>query len=70
MSIKEGDKFTHISNDSKFSHNIMTVIEVGKDNSKREREDVVYFKTQIPVDGETEHDARAWWFLDYCIKIV
>lgn len=72
--IEVGDKWQVLDSTSKFAHNIMTVTKILKDGRKLagrrlEREDVIYFKTMIPVDGYTEHDARAWWFFDYCIKV-
>lgn len=67
--IKVGDKWRVIDSTSKFSYNTMTVTKILKDSGRRERENVVYFTTLIPVDGETEHDARAWWFFDYCINV-
>jgi hypothetical protein len=39
------------------------------DSRKLAREDIIYFKSPIPVDGEIEHHAYAWWFYDYCIKL-
>ena len=67
--IEVGDKWEVLDSTSKFSHGTMTVTKILKDNRKREREDMIIFKTMIPVDGETEHDVRAWWFFDYCIKV-
>lgn len=72
--IEVGDKWQVLDSASKFARNIMTVTKILKVDRKLagkrlEREDVIYFKTVIPVDGETEHDARAWWFFDYCVKV-
>lgn len=67
--IEIGDKWEVLDSTSKFSHNTMVVTKILKDNRKFEREDVIYFRTIIPVDGETEHESRAWWFFDYCIKV-
>lgn len=69
MKIEVGDKWRVIESSSKFSDNTMTITKILKDGFGHEREDTIYFKTLIPVDGETEHDARAWWFFDYCIKV-
>jgi len=72
--IEVGDKWQVLDSTSKFSHNTMTVTKISQDGRKLsgkrlEREDMIYFKTMIPVDGETEHEARVWWFFDYCVKV-
>lgn len=68
IKIGVGDKWQVLESTSKFSGSTMTVTKILKDGSRRKREDTIYFKTNIHVDGETEHEARAWWFIDYCIK--